>query len=309
MHLLFVTNDAYVPHVATTLASIFDNNKDMNFFIHVIATDISESNNEKLNNFVGRYGHELDVKILDGRDLDIDLSVCGKWGIFPSLKLYAADLYPNVDKILYVDADMICLGSLKYIEQLDMSNNWIAMATDEQGAEEHKKRLGLIHNAFYGCAGLVWFNLDNWRKRDVREKCFLYFNSPANKNIIKFGEQDVLNKVCQGFICELPITFNMFSFYWLHHGRNIPLRYKNDIATYKKNAVIIHYIDSCKPWFKDCLFPLKSYYWKYHAMTPWRKDRYGYSPQYQGCVSLFKNKVKTFLNKCCLKEYENVYEK
>ena len=33
------------------------------------------------------------------------------------------------------------------------------------------------------------------------------------------------------------------------------------------------------------------------------------SPQYQGCVSLFKNKVKTFLNKCCLKEYENVYEK
>ena len=115
MHLLFVTNDAYVPHVATTLASIFDNNKDMNFFIHVIATDISEINNEKLNNFVGRYGHELDVKILDGRDLDIDLSVCGKWGIFPSLKLYAADLYPNVDKILYVDADMICLGSLKYI--------------------------------------------------------------------------------------------------------------------------------------------------------------------------------------------------
>lgn len=309
MHLLLVTNDAYVPHVATTLASIFDNNKDMNFFIHVIATDISETNNEKLNNFVGRYGHELDVKILDGRDLDIDLSVCGKWGIFPSLKLYAADLYPNVDKILYVDADMICLGSLKYIEQLDMSNYWIAMATDEQGAEEHKKRLGLKHNAFYGCAGLVWFNLDNWRKRNVREKCFLYFNSPANKNIIKFGEQDVLNKVCQGFICELPITFNMFSFYWLHHGRNIPLRYKNDIAAYKKDAVIIHYIDSCKPWFKDCLFPLKSYYWKYHAMTPWCKDRYGYSPQYQGYISLFKNKVKTFLNKYSIKEYENVYEK
>lgn len=308
MHLLFASNDAYIPHVATTLASIFENNKDIEFVVHILVTDISGKNNAKLKGFVERYGHTLDIKVVNPNDLDIDLSVCGKWGIFPSLKLYAADLYPDVDNILYVDADMICLGSLKYIEQLDMSDYWIAMATDEQGAEEHKKRLGLIHNDFYGCAGLVWFNLDNWRKSKVRQKCFAFFNDPANREVIEFGEQDVMNKVCQGHIYELPIIYNMFSYYWLHHGRNIPIRYRKDIEEYKTNAVIIHYIDSCKPWFKDCLFPLKKYYWKYHSLTPWTDERYGYSKGYQGAFNLLKSRLKQFLNSCGLKHYEYAFD-
>lgn len=118
------------------------------------------------------------MKIVNPDDLEIDLSICGKWGIFPSLKLYAAELYPNVDKILYIDADMICLGSLKPIESVDMTEYYIAASTDEQGAERHKQRLNLPHDAFYGCAGLVWFNLNKWRKEDVCRKCFNYFNSP-----------------------------------------------------------------------------------------------------------------------------------
>lgn len=296
MHLLFTTNNAYVPHVATALASIFENNKDMPFVVHVMATDISVDNKTKLEFFVNSYKHQLDIKIVNPADLDIDLSVCGKWGIFPSLKLYAADLFPTVDEILYVDADMICLGSLKGIEQIDMSNYWLAEATDEQGAEKHKLRLGLPQNAFYGCAGLVWFNLKKWREDAVREKCFAYFNNPANRNVIKYGEQDVLNKVCQGKIYELPIIYNMFSFYWLHHGRNIPLRYAANIDKYKKEAVIIHYIDACKPWFKDCLFPLKKYYWKYHALTPWKNERYGFSSEYCGFWGLLKSHLKQILN-------------
>lgn len=94
MHLLYVTNDAYVPHVATTLASVFENNKEMHFCVHVLATDISSAKYSRLKDFVNRYGHELDVKVVNTAELEIDLSVCGKWGIFPSLKLYAADLYP-----------------------------------------------------------------------------------------------------------------------------------------------------------------------------------------------------------------------
>ena len=59
MHLLFATNDAYVPHVATTLASVFENNMDMQFVVHVMATDISDNNHRKLKNFVEKYHHLL----------------------------------------------------------------------------------------------------------------------------------------------------------------------------------------------------------------------------------------------------------
>lgn len=308
MHLLFATNDAYVPHVATTLASIFENNMDMQFVVHIMATEISDDNYKKLKKFVERYHHLLDVKIVNPDDLEIDLSICGKWGIFPSLKLYAAELYPNVDKILYIDADMICLGSLKPIESVDMTEYYIAASTDEQGAERHKQRLNLPHDAFYGCAGLVWFNLNKWRKEDVCRKCFNYFNSPANRDIIKWGEQDVLNKVCQGHIYELPIVYNMFSFYWLHHGRNIPIRYRDNMIEHKHNTVIIHYIDSCKPWFKDNHFPLKKYYWQYHQLTSWKNETYGYSTDYEGKIHDLKIIIKQMLHSLGIKKYDYAYD-
>lgn len=308
MHLLFATNDAYVPHVATTLASIFENNMDMQFVVHIMATEISDDNYKKLKKFVERYHHLLDVKIVNPDDLEIDLSICGKWGIFPSLKLYEAELYPNVDKILYIDADMICLGSLKPIESVDMTEYYIAASTDEQGAERHKQRLNLPHDAFYGCAGLVWFNLNKWRKEDVCRKCFNYFNSPANRDIIKWGEQDVLNKVCQGHIYELPIVYNMFSFYWLHHSRNIPIRYRDNMIEHKHNTVIIHYIDSCKPWFKDNHFPLKKYYWQYHQLTPWKNETYGYSTDYEGKIHDLKIIIKQMLHSLGIKKYDYAYD-
>lgn len=308
MHLLFATNDAYVPHVATTCCSIFENNRDMRFAVHVMATDISDENLRKLQAFVDSYHHTLDVKVINPDNLEIDLSVCGKWGIFPSLKLYAADLYPEVDKMLYVDADMICLGSLREIDQLDMTNWYVAASPDEEGAVHHKARLAMPLDAFYGCAGLMYFNLAAWRQYNVRQDCFSFFNDPKNKDIIQWGEQDVINKVCMGHIYPLHLKYNLFSHYWLHHGQAIPQRYRNQWIEGKSHPVIIHYIDSVKPWFKDNNFPYKKYYWQYHALTPWKGQTYGYSKEYKGAKYSLKQSVKTILHKLGLKKYDYCYD-
>ena len=308
MHLLFATNNAYVPHVATTLCSIFENNNDMSFVVHVMATDISEENSRKLQQFVDGYRHSIEIKVINPDDLEIDLSVCGKWGIFPSLKLYAADLYPDVDRMLYVDADMICLGSFKEIDNLDMTNWYVAASPDEEGSLKHKARLGMPIDSFYGCAGLMYFNLAAWRSNNVREACFAYFNNPDNKDIIQWGEQDVINKVCIGHIYPLHLKFNMFSHYWLHHGQDIPKKYYEQWLESKEHPIIIHYIDTVKPWFKDNTFPFKKYYWRYHALTPWRGQTYGYSKDYKGSKDCLKNHIKILLHRWGIKKYDYCYD-
>lgn len=56
---------------------------------------------------------------------------------------------------------MICLGSLKAIEQVEMANYWIAESTDEQGADKHKERLDLSSDSFTDVQawyGLIWQN-------------------------------------------------------------------------------------------------------------------------------------------------------
>ena len=82
MHLLYVTDDSYVPHVATTMVSVFENNPNMHFFVHLLATDISKSNEEKLNWIIKKYSHQLDIKIINPQELDINLSICGHWVFF-----------------------------------------------------------------------------------------------------------------------------------------------------------------------------------------------------------------------------------
>lgn len=92
MDLLLITNDKYVPHVATTLTSIFENNKEMSFDIHIMATDITENNYNKLKSFVQSYNNHLDLKVIKTNELEIDLSVCGKWGFFLHLN-YMRQIY------------------------------------------------------------------------------------------------------------------------------------------------------------------------------------------------------------------------
>lgn len=305
MHLLFCANDAYVPHVATTLASIFENNNDIPFCVHLLTTYISEQNSGKLVSFVNKYNHIIDIKTVNPNDFDIDESVCGKWGIFPSLKLYAADLFSDVDRLLYVDADMICLGSLQALLDinLDNTNYYASMVTDDEASINHKHRLGLNENVFYGCAGLVYLNLEKWRRDKIREKCMTYFNDPKNRHTILFGEQDVMNVVLQGNIRELPIEYNMMSMYWKHYDNRVPAKYKQTIQKHRKEAIIIHYIGDVKPWHKDCHFPLKKYYWKYHSITPWRHEKYGYSPEYKGFWVNTKESIHHYLHRLGIECY------
>lgn len=307
MDLLYITNEAYMPHIAATIVSVFENNRDLHFDVHILGTDLKNESIKKLQNFVEKYNNTLQTIIVHPQELEIDLSVCGKWGIYPSLKLYTADFFPQIDYMLYMDADMICIGSLKPIESVNMSNSYIAMVTDEEGATAHKARLGMSSTAFYGCAGLVYFNLQKWRKDNLRQKCFNYFNAPENREILRYAEQDVLNKVCEGHITELPLRYNMFSYYWLHHGRNIPQKYRSTIEEQRKGAAIIHYIDACKPWFKDCRFPLKKYYHQYAALTPWGDQNWGFSPMYKGPLDSFKISLKSFLHRVGFLNYDFVY--
>ena len=100
----------------------------------------------------------------------------------------------------------------------------------------------------------------------------------------------------------------MFSYYWLHHGHNIPDKYRSQIDQHRRNAVIIHYIDACKPWFDDCRFPLKKYYHQYAALTPWGDHQCGWSPMYEGWWALFKNDIKILLHHLGIKKDDFVYD-
>lgn len=164
-----------------------------------------------------------------------------------------AEVLPYLDKILYLDCDVIVKTSLKDLFDIDISQNSILMAKDVN-SETEAKRLGLDN---YYNAGVMLINLDFWRKNDVQNRLFEFAEN--NKDIILWQDQDVINCVLNTSIKELPNKYNYQYFL-----------YKEIDFEECKNCSILHLAGAFKPWLKPLEHFLYDEYYFYLSFTPYK---------------------------------------
>ena len=70
-HVMCTINDAYAQHCAVLLASLFENNKDLSFHIHVFSFSISEDSRKRLESLVRSYGQSISVGIIQMPDIQL----------------------------------------------------------------------------------------------------------------------------------------------------------------------------------------------------------------------------------------------
>ena len=90
----------------------------------------------------------------------------------------------KLDKVLYLDCDIIVRTSLKELYKLDISKYAAAMVPD---AESKKEALRLNIKKYFN-AGLMLINLDFWRKNNIENLLFDY--ALNNKDKILWQDQD-----------------------------------------------------------------------------------------------------------------------
>ena len=64
-HILCCINDEYTQHCAVLLASLFENNKDLDFYIHIFSFALNDKSKEKLKMVVESYGQVLNVDVIN----------------------------------------------------------------------------------------------------------------------------------------------------------------------------------------------------------------------------------------------------
>lgn len=167
----------------------------------------------------------------------------------------------NVDKIIYLDSDIIVADDIAKLWNISMNNACIAGALDEGGVTQ-SRRLKLGNDSTYVNAGILVFNLKNIRR------CFqnpmqayleaFYFN----RKWIILQDQDILNIVFKKNIFVLPLKWNIngriFEFNELDYKYS-----QNNIDDALDDSGIIHYTDRKKPWTIQATHPLKELYWYY----------------------------------------------
>lgn len=257
MNICFTANDKYAPFMSATIVSILKNSKDdESFSFHVITNDISDENKMMIERL-------KEIKTFKIKYYTPNIDKYNKWfekinyqrHYAPSIffRLDIPNLIINIDKVLYLDCDIIVNSSLSELFNMDISE-YFAIAVEDTGdlnfLKKYKTKIGLEDKYKYFNAGVLLLNNKLYIEKNINLECENYFNKYCN--IIECADQDILNYLFRDKIKFIDNKWNDFS------SKNID------------KSAIIHYVGKIKPWDKNCPSnEAAELFWNYFYYTPY----------------------------------------
>lgn len=246
MNICFTVDEKFIPQFEVTMTSILSNaNKDDEFNFYLVTDGLKSRTKKKLTK---KYSNLVIVELeRDGEFEKYPLVSNSSYIVYLRLKI--PSLLSNLDKILYLDSDLIVTGSLKSLYDTDISDFYVGAVADfgvHKFLPKHIENLGLRD---YFNAGVLLMNLKAFREQGLEDKCYEILTN--NSSQILFQDQDVLNIVCDEHVKSLETTFNCQV-------------YKN---TDVSGSVIVHYVGQDKPWSSINVEKSSGLYWRYVCKT------------------------------------------
>ena len=255
--IFFAVDDGYCPFLAVAIQSLIDNSSAENtYLIKILHTDISDENKKK----IAKYEREnVDIEFVDLnyyiQKVKDKLYTRDYYSKTTYFRLFLPNLYPQYDKVLYLDSDIVILDDIAKLYNTDMGDNLVAAAPDDviQFNEVFQvyveKVVGVADYRRYFNAGILLMNLDEMRKFKFQEK-FLY--SLDRITFVVAQDQDYLNRLCKGRVKLIDRIWN-----------RMPIA---DPKIKTENVKLVHYNLAFKPWhFEDILY--KEFFWMYAQET------------------------------------------
>jgi lipopolysaccharide biosynthesis glycosyltransferase len=220
-------------------------------------------------------------------------------------RLFIPELLPKqIEKVIYLDCDLIIKGDLNQLWQVDLGENYVLAVRDSwmpsvKDGLLNYQQLGIEPNAKYFNAGVLVVNLNKWRVDNIFSKAIDCLN--RNKEYIRFADQDILNTIFSGQWGELDPRWNFTArFYQYSSWQESP--YAEDVYNnlIHKDPYIIHFVSGEKPWNSRDV-PLKEHFFHYVDMTSWSGWRFTFwtelglrlAYKFQKAVSIIKARMYT----------------
>ena len=268
--IVFSSDDNYAQHCCAAIASILLNSSPCCYFrFYILDGGISQKNKEKLSSI--KSIRDFSLQYIDMAKYDFSMFPMNRKYISVATyyRLLLLELLPEyVNKVIYLDCDIIVEQDIKILWDFDISN-YLAGVVEDEGSISQIKRLELPLENNYFNAGVAVFNIEKLRTFNFKEKCINYYKE--NQERISLQDQDILNGVLNGSCRYLPLNWNTNS--RLFFNNELEHNFTDDEAVAAmKNPAILHYTDKVKPWQKNCIHPLKEEYWKYLSYTAFKKQ-------------------------------------
>ncbi len=279
INIVLAINDQFVEQAAALIMSIYKNSKkDSLVRINIIHSTVTKEHQDIMKNMVKDMENISELNFVDMTkfvtnvflDKFLDKSAVKHMSIETYYRLFIPTVFPQYDKVLYLDSDLIVYEDLTELYNIDINDFYAGVISE--GPAFFKSSFGVdgkkikmedylveklnIHDKTYFNSGIMLLNLDKMRKDNIQEKAlsFLFKNYP-----LAFCDQCVLNSILNGKVKFLDRKYNVFSSY---SDKNVPS--------------ILHFAGPKKPWnyFKQNEYFEK--YWDYFKLTPfYNKEDHG----------------------------------
>ena len=308
MEIVLCTDDNYVMPTAVLMNSIAASNPAAQIHYNIISAGLSQKAQDTLTRNLANPSFSISFYTID----ESYLKNCPiRPGEHVSIATYFRLLLPtilpqDIDKVLYIDGDIICLDSLDELWETSL-NDFSAAAVPDMRCNDIRimNRLSFNRNDDYFNAGVMLINLDWWRQNDIQNKAIQFISE--NRDICKFHDQDALNVILHGTIKALSIRFNLQEhFFEPFENQFIDKVYLPDMEEAKTNATLIHYTGFRKPWHRECVNPVKSIWLHFYNQTEWKGQKL--DCRYKGLRHI-KYEIRESLAKFGLMKTKNIYGK
>ncbi len=261
---IFLASDNnYAPFVATTIFSILDNSSS-SFDFYILDSGISQENKKRIENL------KEDFNNFSIEYIEIDIEK--EFGHFPlyhechTLNVFSRylipQLKPKLDKILYLDVDIIVQGDLVELYNEDFEGYHLgAVPAYSENMFLHQEELGLSKEHKYFNAGILLIDCKYFRENNITD--ILIKETLRIKPDLQ--DQDMFNiyfeKDYKVLDCKYNVTSKMYEYNKVAFNQKIQLALENPF--------IIHYIIR-KPW-ADPSTIFVEYFWQYASKTKFYK--------------------------------------
>lgn len=271
--IFFAIDNGYAPFLSVALGSAIQNcSPERHYKAIILHQDVSEKNMKKLGR-LAKDNFEIEfVPMCEGLEHITDrMSNRMRFNFFTLtiyFRLFIPAMFPQYDKGIYIDSDVVVLGDLAQLFDTDIGDNYIGACADHSAydipvfAKYMENAVGVSPYEYIN-SGVLLMNLKKLREAEI-DKHFLSLLTTYHFDSVA-PDQDYLNALCYGKIHYLPS-------YW----DAMP----NERTPEIKNAKLVHYNLFSKPWCYDGI-QYEEHFWKYASESMYSKEIYemkeGYS--------------------------------
>ena len=218
-HIVYASDKKFAEILGVSILSLYENSQDMDeIIIYILDDGISVDDKKKIEDVSNKYNRTLPHWIVAKnitKELSIDVTM-DRGSLTQYARLFLSSNLPgDLDRVLYLDCDIIVNQSIKELWNLNIQGKTIAALMDAF-SKYYRKNIDLKFDDIMFNSGVMLIDMMQWRQKHIEEQLKQFICKKHGK--IQQGDQGALNAVLSKDVYCFEPRFNASIISFLHQN-------------------------------------------------------------------------------------------